>query len=253
MLLPKQFPSKLHHQGHALSKRFSILVWNVHKENELSHFKERLKLLIQEYPPDFLLFQEVKHPKARAHLLDGYSYALASNIETRMNLYGVTTAAKVAFEHIDTAISSKREVVGLATHKSLLITGHRQIDGGRLYLVNLHAVNFVTLRSFTLELSKIEETLQAYQGALVIGGDFNNWSSRRIKALDAFQERLGLQKATLSAPHHVKAVFSKPIDHIFYRGIRLLKAEAIDTGKVSDHNPIYATFEYLTEQTPETA
>jgi endonuclease/exonuclease/phosphatase (EEP) superfamily protein YafD len=51
-----------------------------------------------------------------------------------------------------------------------------------------------------------------------------------------------LQKAEITAPHHVKAVFSKPIDHIFYRGVTLIKAEAIDTKKVSDHNPIYATF-----------
>jgi len=242
MLVPKCFPSQLDHQDRHLKSLFSLLVWNVHKENQRHDFIQTLQALTLKYPSDFLLFQEVRHPKTSDSIFKEYSYALASNIETNKSVFGVTTAAKVAFEKIDTTLSKKRELGGLATHKSLLITEHRQDDGTPIYIVNLHAINFVSLKSFTLELKKVEKILQRYDGSLIIGGDFNNWSKRRSQVLESFQKGLGLQKAEIAAPHHVKAVFSKPIDHIFYRGVTLIKAEAIDTKKVSDHNPIYATF-----------
>ena len=246
MFVPNYFPSKLQHQEKMLPNTFSLLVWNIHKENQTPIFRTTLHSLLEKYPSDFLLFQEVKHPKNELYALEDYSYALASNIETSKNIFGVTTAAKVQFKSINTSVSSNRELGGFATHKSLLITEHKTQDGTHLYIVNLHAINFVSLKSFTLELAKIERTLHTYSGPMIIGGDFNNWSERRVKALEHFQKKLNLQKATVEAPHHIKTVFSKPLDHIFYRGVTFLKAEAINTKKISDHNPIYATFTTLT-------
>ena len=242
MFVPKSTPSKLQHQEDSLENTFTVLVWNVHKENQETVFKEALKALLHQFPSDFLLFQEVKHPKAAAYSLDTYSYALASNIETSLNIFGVTTAAKVKFNAINCSISSNRELVGMATHKSLLITEHSFKNGSSIYIINLHAINFVSLKSFTLELAKIKQILQTYSGPMIIGGDFNNWSERRVKVLENFQKELHLKKATIEQPHYIKTIFSKPLDHIFYRGIRLIKAEAINTKKVSDHNPIHATF-----------
>jgi len=245
MFVPNNFPSKLQHQEKRLHSTFSLLVWNIHKENQAPIFKEMLQTLLEKYPSDFLLFQEVKHPKDKTYSLSEYSYALASNIETSKNIFGVTTAAKVAFKSINTSVSNNRELGGFATHKSLLITKHSLPNEKNIYIVNLHAINFVSLKSFTLELAKIEHTLQAYSGPLIIGGDFNNWSERRVKVLENFQKQLRLKKAVINQPHHIKAIFSKPLDHIFYRDITLIKAEAINTKNVSDHNPIYATFTTL--------
>jgi len=242
MFIPNNFPSNLQHQDKRLGTTFSLLVWNIHKENQETLFKKTLKELLTNHPSDFLLFQEVKHPKDKSYTFTEYSYALASNIETTQNIFGVATAAKVQFNTINTSVSSKRELGGLATHKSVLITQHSFQNKESIYIVNLHAINFVSLKSFTLELAKVERTLQAYSGPMIIGGDFNNWSKRRVKALEHFQKSLDLEKAAVEAPHHIKTVFSKPLDHIFYREITLIKAKALDTKKVSDHNPIYATF-----------
>jgi len=242
MFVPNYFPSKLTHQEEMLPNTFSLLVWNIHKENQTSIFRVTLQSLLEKYPSDFLLFQEVKHPKAKTLSLEDYSYALASNIETSKNIFGVSTAAKVHFNTVSTSMSSNRELAGFATHKSLLITEHPFQNNRSLHIVNLHAINFVSLKSFTLELGKIERTLQAYSGPIIIGGDFNNWSNRRVQVLENFQKQLGLEKAIINQPQHIKTIFSKPLDHVFYRGVTLIKAEAINTHKVSDHNPIYATF-----------
>jgi len=64
-------------------------------------------------------------------------------------------------------------------------------------------------------------------------------------ALETFQHALGLEKAEIQEGHYIKQIFAKPLDHIFYRDLKLLKAEAIDTKRVSDHNPIYATFSVI--------
>jgi len=242
MFVPKTFPQKLDHQDHTLSPEFSLLVWNIHKENQEIAFQEKFRELLVKRPCDFVLFQELKYKKAHPYHFENYSYALASNIETSQHIFGVFTAAKVAFEKINSSLTTEKEMGGMATHKSLLITQHRLSNGERLNLVNLHAINFVSLKSFTLELEKIKNVLLCYEGAMIIGGDFNNWSTKRVKVLEAFQTDLSLEKANIDAYHHIKHVFSKPLDHIFYRGVTLLKAEAIDTKSVSDHNPIYARF-----------
>ena len=241
MFVPQIFPQRLEHQEHSLSKEFSLLVWNIHKENQQLPFQKKLAELLTQNPSDFVLFQEVKYPKTAPYSFESYSYAIASNIETSKNVFGVLTAAKVSFEKINTNITTQREM-GVATRKSLLTTQHRLSSGKILHMVNLHAINFVSLKSFTLEMEKIKRELLQYSGPMIIGGDFNNWSTKRVKVLEGFQKKLSLEKADVDEYHHIKHIFSKPLDHIFYRGVKLLKAEAIDTKRISDHNPIFATF-----------
>jgi len=242
MFVPSQAPQQLLHQKKRLGTTFSLLVWNVHKENMSPIFQKQLHTILKQHPSDFLLFQEYKHPKKYPCSLYAYSYALASNIETPNNFFGVMTASKVRFTSINRTISHKKELGNIATHKSLLITSHLLTDHKPLHIVNLHAINFVSLKSFSIELEKIEQVLQGYQGAIIIAGDFNNWSQKRVERLHCFQNTLTLKKAAIVQEHHIKQVFSKPLDHIFYRGVTLLEAEAIDTKKVSDHNPIFARF-----------
>ncbi len=224
-----------------MPQQFSLLVWNLHKENLRLGFIGKFKELLHEYPSEFLLFQEAKYPKKSTSVLDDFSYAMASNIETFRHLYGVVTASKVAFEKIDSNLSHRREI-GLITYKSMQITQHKLSNGKILHLVNMHAINFVSIKIFTKELEKIKMELKMCTGPMIVGGDFNNWTQKRIKALDAFQHALSLERAELHEKHHIKHIFAKPLDHLFYRELTLIQAKAIDTQKISDHNPIYATF-----------
>ena len=77
---------------------------------------------------------------------------------------------------------------------------------------------------------------------MIVVGDFNSWSNKRVNILEAFKSELSLTKAEVSMSHHIKHIFYKPLDHVFYRELDLVQAEAIDTKKISDHNPIYAKF-----------
>ena len=188
-----------------------------------------------------MLLQEAKYTKQVPFELHEFSYALASNIETSKHLYGVMTAARIKFETVETKLTTKREV-GVMTHKSQLITKHRLPNGQTLHIVNIHAINFVSAKLFIHEMEMIKEKVKQIEGPVIIGGDFNNWTDKRAHLIEEYREELGFKQAEIIEKRHIKHLFAKPLDHIFYRGITLLHAEAIDTGRVSDHNPIYATF-----------
>ncbi len=244
MFIPKNFPQRLQHQEKHLKDRFSLLVWNIHKENQQRPFRDKLSKILQKYPSDILLFQEACYPKSSKFSLEHYSYAVASNIETSKNIFGVLNATNSSFGEIHSSMSSQKEM-GFLTHKSFLITHHTLSDGTTLWLVNIHAINFVSLEVFTHELQKIKNVLLNLDGAIIIGGDFNSWSRGRIEALREFEKELNLTKAEINNSCHIKHIFSKPIDHLYYRGLELKDAVALDTKNISDHNPIYATFGLL--------
>jgi len=246
MLKPFSHPKLFNHQENYVKNLFSILVWNIHKENQNQSFKKELEKILLARPSDFLLFQEFKHSKLNPHNFSNFSFALGSNIETKKYSYGVCTAVQYNFEDVVCKLSSSKEM-GITTHKSFMISKHLCINNIYLYVVNIHAINFVTLKKFTKELENIKEILLKYKGPMLVVGDFNTWSSKRIQALTLFQNELNLTKAKIDMPQHIKHVFSKPLDYIFYRELKLGVAQSIDTKKISDHNPIYAQFSLLSD------
>lgn len=244
MFTPRQDPHLYQHQGKNPGQTFSVLCWNIHKENLHPYFHLQLHQLLLSHPSDFLLLQEYKMPKHLPHELRDFSYAMAANMETKRHVYGLLTASCFNFASKHIELTHRRELL-FSTRKSMLLTSHPFADKEMLHIVNLHGINFVSYTTFSNELSKIEAVIRECEGAMIVSGDFNNWSKRRIQALEDFRQRLCLEKASIQEEHHIKRVFSKPIDHIFYRGLKLVRAEAIDTKKVSDHNPIHAVFERL--------
>lgn len=244
MFVPRHNPYFYQHQKKVIEQSFSLLCWNIHKENTTPEFQSKLHELLHTHPSDFLLFQEYKMPKYQHHDLGALSYAMAANIETKRHIYGLMTASYSGFDTKHIELTHQKEFL-ISTRKSTLLTSHSFSDGKGLHLLNMHGINFVSTKVFYKELEKIKLILSSCSGALIVCGDFNNWSKKRIKVLEEFQTELSLQKAVVEGGHHIKHVFSKPIDHIFFRGLRLIRAEAIDTKKVSDHNPIHAVFEQI--------
>jgi endonuclease/exonuclease/phosphatase (EEP) superfamily protein YafD len=244
MFVPRQNPHFYQHQEKTVEQRFSLLCWNIHKENTTPHFQSKLHELLHTHPSDFLLFQEYKMPKYQSHDLSALSYAMAANIETKRHIYGLMTASYSSFDTKHIELTHQKEFL-ISTRKSTLLTSHSFFDGKVLHLLNMHGINFVSSKVFNKELEKIKLILSGCSGALIVCGDFNNWSNKRIKVLEEFQADLSLKQAVIEEGHHIKHVFSKPIDHIFYRDLKLIKAEAINTKKISDHNPIHAIFERI--------
>lgn len=137
---------------------------------------------------------------------------------------------------------TQHKELSFLTHKSLLLSYHKQANKHLLCLVNIHAINFVSLARFNHELARLTQQLVDFTGAIVMAGDFNSWSVGRLQALAHFKQTLRLQHVDVQQAQHIKGFLTKPLDHVFYRGVTLDYAQALDSGKVSDHNPIYVRF-----------
>ena len=224
-----------------LPATFSLLCWNVHKEMGSPAFNRTFQGLIEAEKPDLILLQEAVLDHATHTLIPGFSFTAAINIDLRRRQFGVLTAANAPI-HESIGLKTNRREMHFATRKSLLVTTHTFADGAELTAVNLHAINFVSAAVFAEEIERLVEMLRLRRGPMIVTGDFNTWNRKRIEHLERFAGTVGLAAASLENSHHIKQRFAKPLDHLYYRGLELLGASAVDTGRVSDHNPILATF-----------
>ncbi len=228
-------------------QEFSLLVWNVHKENRTKRFEQTLESLLERFSPDIVLFQEAVLDEKSA-LLANYLQENGKNIDLPNKTYGVLSASKFPIVEKEQIKTSYKEFF-IATKKSLLITTYN-IGETLVTVVNLHAINFVPHNIFQKELQKLQERLQTIDTPLIVAGDFNTWSQTRLDMIELFAKNLTLTFAKIEQNHHIKTFNDKPLDHIFYRSLTLKTAQAIDTKNISDHNALYALFEYNTITPP---
>ena len=242
MLKPKITHTHLLHENESLNHAFSLLCWNVQKSTQKEDFLIYLHELHQHYDLDILMLQEAKIDLNSKLDLKAYSYVLAPNIQTKKALFGVLTAAKSHYHHHQSYITHAKESLW-ATHKSVLYTQHLLPNETILLAVNIHAINFMPNVWFKKELDQLFETVKEHKGPLLIAGDFNSWNKRRISYLRNFSKKLDLDFVDFDDRHHVKSVMRYKLDHVLYRGLDVVSAKAFDSGKLSDHNPLYVEFE----------
>lgn len=243
MLKPKITPLRrfIHQQPLIRGQEFGVLCWNTQKLTQTLEFQAALIRLLSFYPSQFLLFQEAKLLLDKQWGVEDWSYAIAPNIQTNQHIFGVLTASQYAFADSKSFLTEKREA-RFATHKSYMLSYHPLSDNQQLLIVNVHAINFVPAQYFLTEIQLLQSKLLSHQGPLIVAGDFNVWSQQRWQYLSQFIQHIGLQQAYMADAEHVKKYRHYPLDFIFYRGLHLQEAKAINIPEVSDHNPIYARF-----------
>ena len=117
------------------------------------------------------------------------------------------------------------------------LAGRRQ----RLLLANLLGINFsVGTAEFKAQLRQAEAVVASHHGPLIVAGDFNTWSAERARLLTSLTTRLGLQPVEFNDGHRIR-VWNHPLDHVFYRGLRVLSATSTEQPE-SDHNPLLVRF-----------
>lgn len=240
MYKPSQCIKSLKHQERCFSEGFTVLCWNVAKLTLKSSYLEYLQAVIENEKVDILLLQEVKKELTKEFDIYDYSYILSPNIETKRNVYGVLNAFQVSCEEEYSLLTQKREFK-YATHKVTLITKHKISLDKELLIVNLHAINFVKNSAFQNELYNIKSAIKSHKGPMIVAGDFNTWNVKRVHMLREFTNELSLQEVGFGDSSKLKKVFTNCLDYIFYRDLKLTDSKVIDT-KLSDHNPIIATF-----------
>ncbi|RXJ71467.1 EEP domain-containing protein [Veronia nyctiphanis] len=129
--------------------------------------------------------------------------------------------------------------------KSAIRTVYPLSDGRLLTVINLHAVNFtVGTEEYQQQINALVDAIKAFEGPLIVAGDFNSWNSARNNAMKKRMGSVGLRQVDFQSKDDRRLrVFGMPLDHVFYRGLLLEKASVVDTD-TSDHTPLVIRFRF---------
>lgn len=233
---------------------FSVLSWNIEKGADAGWIPDLAQIAAAEH---VLLIQEaVLDPNTGALPLSrdftSWQY-FAAGYRQGSTQTGVLTASPwVASHHC--ALTAWEPWLG--TPKATSVTRYAFYRGratgesprvgtsgemlNPLMVVNVHAVNFaVGLEAYIEQFAAIGEVIMTHEGPLILAGDFNTWSEDRQDWLTGFMARHQLEAVTFS-PDNRTTVFSRPIDHMYTRGLAVIDASVV-TVDSSDYNPLLMT------------
>ena len=248
-------PSRLHHSAchdychTSIPDTFGMLCWNVYKNNKKHpRFQSYLRKEVERRVVDLILFQEAGFRDNHHFELPHFSYDAAANLEFKGDFYGVLTASRMESSYAQAYLSEGRESI-LGPHKSLLLSNYLFDDGSSLLILNIHAINFRETQRYSKELERFLDLLKEHKGPMILAGDFNSWSNKRMDKLKKIAERLSLTAVTFKETGKVKSFMGKELDFVFYRELELVEAVVMDEHKLSDHNPLFVRFKRKLSET----
>jgi endonuclease/exonuclease/phosphatase (EEP) superfamily protein YafD len=227
----------------SFDQRLKILVWNMYKGKRpgwVDDFRTMSEgqdlVLLQEailntrFDPLFIESEQAEWVMAKTH---GYARTkMESGVKTGSSVKSLT---QVFF------VSPDVEPI-LKTPKMVLATTY-PIKGlvEPLLVVNIHAINFVTNDKFSRQVAQLVVAMESHVGPIILAGDFNTWNNTRFNSLMDITQKMGLQPVDVPRKASMRHL-SRHLDHIFYRGLKLVKAKALTDVRTSDHIPLAAEF-----------
>lgn len=214
-----------------------VLSWNLHKNGDPGWDADLARFAAVS---DLLLIQEAAlSPGLQRALHDaGYEWLLANSFMLHDHATGVLSAARV--RPAGACVQRSFEPL-LRLPKSAVITRYEMTGASQtLAVANLHAVNFTLgLRAYRAQLEAIARELADHRGPVIVAGDLNTWSAKRLEVVRDVMQRLGLV-SVLPGIDTRSRFLGHQVDYMFVRGLELVSAEAPEV-ESSDHNPVLAT------------
>jgi endonuclease/exonuclease/phosphatase (EEP) superfamily protein YafD len=174
------------------------------------------------------------------HLTSGLEWIMAENLGTHQQAIttGPKTGSRVAATSSQAIRSLDKEPL-ISTPKTFLLTSY-PFGGGTLLVLNVHAINLVSTAKFARQVEQMIGPVAAHNGPCIVAGDFNTWNTARSHLLLKSMADVGLVRVPAAAPQWRH--FNQVLDHVFYRGLKLLSARPLLHVKSSDHVPLWAEF-----------
>jgi len=220
------------------ANKFNILVWNIFKLKRLDclnvlakYIDKTALILLQEAQTTPKLLNFIHQHKKVADHVPAYSIN---------DIYaGVMTVADTI---PISSLSFKEKEPLIRVPKSALVTQYTLPDTQDTLLVaNIHAVNFsFGVKIYRQQIRMLLNRLNTHQGPIILAGDFNAWSRKRLHLLYGLIRNINLKPVNFSMDIR-KTFMGRPLDFVFYRGLKVEQAEIIHT-TASDHNPLLVSF-----------
>ena len=250
----------------ALGPTLRVLCWNILKARRAAFVEDFRRLTADR---DLVLLQEaVLNAPSDALFTDDprHRWIMARSFrDPRSSIeHGVKTGAVAAPLEARCRVSPHAEPL-VRTPKMLLATRYALAPGPReaaaaggamgaaggdpvaggspsLLVLNMHAINFVSVAKYLDHLEHLVEALGGHEGPVLLAGDFNTWSVRRRASFFSVAGEARLLEAEMERGARLGHLNSH-LDHVFYRGLRLRSIASLERVASSDHAPIVATFE----------
>jgi len=219
------------------------LVWNIYKARRSNWLHDFGRLCADR---DLVLLQEAISNAPTDKLFDvreRYEWVMAGSHQHPVSgvITGVKTGCTAKTERRVVHRSKFCEPV-VKTQKLLLET-HYALANSRhtLMVLNMHAINFVSVLKYVDQLEQLSMALDAHTGAVILAGDFNTWNPTRLMHFKDVASRAGLTEASMTRRSKIQHLHQH-LDHVFFRGMSLRSVESLQHISSSDHAPITATF-----------
>ena len=231
-----------------LPNTFSLLNWNIYKQQN-PQWSEKLNEWASQ--ADLITLQEAKYDQALINFSQQQQLTYFQNIafNYKDESYGVNTLSRVqASQACGTRYPEPWTMVpktGIATIYPIADTTLENSSPihskESLLLINLHGVNFTfTAQPLKEQVTPYLQLIKQHKGPILISGDFNTWSEDRTREIIDTLVSTGFNETQFTKDKRL-IVFGRPLDHVFYRGLTLIKAQSIST-IASDHSPQLVTF-----------
>ena len=220
---------------------FTLLSWNLMK-GWREGWREDFRPLAA--GADLVTLQEASlTEELHRELVEGrYQWDLTAAFLYRDRETGVLTGARSSPDSLCvTRFSEPLAVIP----KTVLVSRYPLAGTGRSLLVaNVHLINFtVDTGRYRAQLRELEAAVASHDGPLVVAGDFNTWSGRRMRVIEELMTRLGARPVELDE-EGLASFFGRPVDHVYYRGLEVVDARVVPVS-TSDHNPVLVSFRAL--------
>jgi len=219
------------------------LVWNIYKARR-SNWQVDFDALCANR--DLVLLQEAVTNAPTDGVFEfcnRYEWVMAGSHQHPVS--GVVTGVKTGC----TAKAARREVYRsnysepVVKTQKLLLETHYELANchSTLMVLNMHAINFVSVMKFVDQLDQLSAALAGHSGPVILAGDFNTWNPKRLKYFRRAASGAELSEASMTRRSKLQHL-NQHLDHVFYRGLSLRSVESLQHVSSSDHAPITATF-----------
>lgn len=222
------------HSG--FGQKINLLVWNIYKARRQNWLVDFKRLIHEQH---LIILQEAVFKSTYDAFFEDsvkFEWVMARSFRKRHS--GLETGVKTGSVTPSigrTPIFSEYSEPVVNTPKLVLST-HYVLQGSeeKLLVLNIHAINFVSLKKYTSQLEQFKREIGNHIGPIILAGDFNTWSLGRYMRFKQIAFESGLLEAAIIRPRRIQHL-NQHLDHVFYRGLLLQEIKTISTIDTSDH------------------
>ncbi len=240
-------------QKRGVPASITIVNWNAQKGAN-PQFKSDLSRLVIAGRPDFVFLQEARADLLQTKRIGGYFASSWSYPWPNGKTIGLLTLSYVLPVRIQPVPSKYREFF-ITAPKLSLVTEYPLTNGQRLLAINVHLLAFErwSTSGIRSQLEDLTAVMEEHAGPIVLVGDFNTWSDKRLALVQEVADALNLTEVIDFPPGRSTAdkqasflnwLFGidqeLPLDRVYYRGFTHHSAKVL-TYESSDHRAIQVT------------